>query len=367
MKRSFTFFLFLIPAFAYCQKVDTSEVYFELNIAKVSTIASMKLDSLWFTKAVAPGKKTVLLGFGDYLGSDEYNIRLSQDRAQNVKDYLVALGLNERDIILCKGKGRILHNPIPGETGIYRDRKVQIAVQNTPKKVAKPAPIAKIEPVKPTPTPKKIAPPNPPTVEKEAPQPKSAMQPKPVVANVPTPAPTPTPTPAPPVAAKPTGPKTPPVLPQPTTAPPLNKNAEVKLKPEKDLATLDPTKLQVGETIPLNNVFFAPGSNAMLRKSQPALEELYKFMVDNPSFYIEIQGHICCLDPVDGSDEADGMGGNRSEGRAKNIYIYLVSKGLDKSRMRYVGLGNKKPAVFPEKTEFDRELNRRATIMVLAK
>lgn len=376
MRRLFTACLFFIPVFAYCQKADTSEVYFELNIAKVGTVASMTLDSLWFTKAIAPGKKTILLGFGDYLGTDEYNRRLSQERAQNVKDYLVALGLNEKDIALCKGKGRIMHNPAPGEIGIIKDRKVQIIVSTlSNRKTVKPAPLTGADngqdpahtankvvvKTKPESKPKPLPKPEP----VQAPQPTRSADQKTSPASVPTPAPIVTP--PPPVAAKPSGPKAPPVLPQPTTAPPLNRNAEIKRKPEKDLATLDPAKLQVGETIPLNNIFFAPGSNAMLRKSEPALDELYKFMNDNPDIYIEIQGHICCLDPADGTDEPDGLGGNRSEGRAKNIYIYLISKGLDKNRMRYVGLGNKKPAVFPEKTEYDRELNRRSTILILAK
>ena len=105
----------------------------------------------------------------------------------------------------------------------------------------------------------------------------------------------------------------------------------------------------------------------MLRKSQPALEQLFKFLDDNKNISVEIEGHICCLDPADGTDEPDGLGGNRSEGRAKNIYIYLVSKGVDRNRMKFTGLGNKKPAVFPERTEFDRELNRRATIRITAK
>ena len=142
---------------------------------------------------------------------------------------------------------------------------------------------------------------------------------------------------------------------------------EVKRKSEKDLSTLDPKKLEVNEIVPLNNIFFAPGSNAMLRKSQPALEQLFTFLNTNKNLSIEIQGHICCLDPAAGTDEPDGLGGYRSEGRAKNIYIFLVSKGIDRNRMKFVGLGNKYPSVYPEKTEFDRELNRRASIKIIGK
>jgi outer membrane protein OmpA-like peptidoglycan-associated protein len=142
---------------------------------------------------------------------------------------------------------------------------------------------------------------------------------------------------------------------------------EVKRKPEKDITTLDATKLQLDEVIPLNNISFAPGSNAMLRKSQQGLEQLFKFLDENRNLSVELQGHICCLDPADGTDEPDGLGGNRSEGHAKNIYIYLLSKGIDRRRLKFVGLGNTKPAVYPERTEVDRELNRRPTIKITGK
>ena len=345
MKHLLTLFLLLSFVNGYSQKADTSEVYFELNIAKVSTIASMSLDSLWYSKVLSSGRKTTLLGYGDYLGTDEYNLSLSENRAKNVKDYLVALGLDENNIVACKGKGRIVRSPIPGQLGYYKDRKVMIITERIAKKMAKPVP-----------EPKKVSPPKPAIVKQEEPKPQPVKQevvkvepPKPAPAKQPEP---PKPVPAP---AKPTPP-----------APPA-KGQEVKRKPEKDLATLDPAKLLVDEVIPLNNIFFAPGSNAMLRKSQPALEQLFKFLDDNKNISVEIEGHICFLDPADGTDEPDGLGGNRSEGRAKNIYIYLVSKGVDRNRMKFTGLGNKKPAVFPERTEFDRELNRRATIRITAK
>ncbi len=449
------FMLFLLCSFinGYSQKMDTSEVYFELNIAKVSTMASMALDSLSFAKAIIPGKKTTLLGYGDYLGTDEYNMVLSQNRANNVKAYLLALGLDEGDIVECKGKGRIKRTPLPGEIGFYKDRKVMIITQHAPKKAAvaatvkpapKPAPVKEIskktepvvakkedpKPVAPKPAPKPLpakeeAPktvaakpehktePKPvvakvepkPVAPKPDPKPVKKEEPKPVAKAEPKPAPTPAPAPvaapkpvaaktaaapapapatpkpvaakvAPPVAPPPPAPKAvaaktaPAAAPAPATAPAKNeapKTAEVKRRPEKNLATLDPSKLQINEVIPVNNIFFAQGSNAMLRRSQPALDELYKFLNDNKNLSVEIQGHICCLDPTDGTDEPDGLGGNRSEGRAKNIYIFLTSKGIDQSRVKFVGLGNRKPTVYPEKTDADRELNNRPTLRIINK
>ncbi len=138
-------------------------------------------------------------------------------------------------------------------------------------------------------------------------------------------------------------------------------------KPEKDIPTLNPAKLGVGEIVPLNDIYFAPASNEMLRQSEPSLERLYKFLKDNDNLAVEIEGRICCLSPLDGTDEPDGHGSTRSTARAKNIYDYLVTKGIDKKRVTYTGLGNTKPTVYPEKNEMDRGLNRRPVMKIIRK
>ena len=158
-----------------------------------------------------------------------------------------------------------------------------------------------------------------------------------------------------------------PKIPAPEAIVPLPKDAKVKRKAEKNIATLDPKNLIIGEIIPLNNIYFAPASNEMLRQSEPSLELLFKFLKTNTNLAVEIQGRICCLNPIDGTDEPDGNGSTRSTARAKNIYDYLVTKGIEKSRLSYSGLGNTKPSVYPEKTEFDRDLNRRATMKIIYK
>ena len=158
-----------------------------------------------------------------------------------------------------------------------------------------------------------------------------------------------------------------PKLPAPEPIVPLTKDAKITRKQEKNIATLDPKKLIIGDIIPLNNIYFAPASNEMLRQSEPSLEQLFKFLKTNTNLAVEIQGRICCLNPLDGTDEPDGAGSTRSTARAKNIYDYLVNKGIDKSRLSYSGLGNTKPSVYPERTEFDRDLNRRATMKIIYK
>ncbi len=166
-----------------------------------------------------------------------------------------------------------------------------------------------------------------------------------------------------------TQPPAPPKMPKPSSEPviPLSANAKIPRKVEKNIANLDPKKLIIGEIIPLNNIYFAPASNEMLRQSEPSLEQLFSFLKTNTNLAVEIQGRICCLSPIDGTDEPDGHGSTRSTARAKNIYDYLVNKGIDKNRLTYSGLGNTKPSVYPERTEYDRDLNRRATMKIIYK
>ena len=56
-----------------------------------------------------------------------------------------------------------------------------------------------------------------------------------------------------------------------------------------------------------------------------------------------------------------------SSRRAKAIYDYLVSKGINRDRLKYIGLGNANPVVKEENTEADKELNRRVEVRILSK
>lgn len=138
-------------------------------------------------------------------------------------------------------------------------------------------------------------------------------------------------------------------------------NKPAPKKKDKDLADL-----KVNETIALNNIFFEGGLPDILPASNPALIKLLRFLQDNPTVTIQIEGHICCKDPSDGTDEPFEKG-TLSEYRAKAVYDYLVTKGIDKNRLKYIGLGTANPVVKNEQTEEDRAKNRRVEIRILSK
>ena len=145
----------------------------------------------------------------------------------------------------------------------------------------------------------------------------------------------------------------------------LNK---VKSSDSADTSPIDLQHAEVGSTIRLENINFYGGRHVWLPRSESTLKKLLKELQDNPNLEIEIQGHICCLAYGDGPDWDESGGPERlSVNRAKAIYEYLVNNGIDKTRLSYRGFGANNKLVRPERTESDRETNRRVEIKILKK
>lgn len=127
------------------------------------------------------------------------------------------------------------------------------------------------------------------------------------------------------------------------------------------------TDLKVGQAIRLNNINFLMGRHVLMENSIPTLVQLYETLANNPTMKIQIEGHVCCLRLGFDAEDDDTHEPKLSENRAKYIYDYLVSKGIDKSRMQYKGFGRSQPLVSPEITPEDEDQNRRVEIRILEK
>jgi outer membrane protein OmpA-like peptidoglycan-associated protein len=95
------------------------------------------------------------------------------------------------------------------------------------------------------------------------------------------------------------------------------------------------------------------------------LDELVTTLQHYPKLEVEIQGHVCCTDDVDGIDNSTGKR-NLSEARAKAVYNYLIEHGIDKNRMQHKGFGHQFPITL-ERTEAERTRNRRVELKILKK
>jgi outer membrane protein OmpA-like peptidoglycan-associated protein len=109
--------------------------------------------------------------------------------------------------------------------------------------------------------------------------------------------------------------------------------------------------IEVGQVVRLNNIFFEFGKDSLKAESFPELDKVVQLLTDNAAMTIALSGHT---DNV-GSDAANLK---LSEGRAKAVYNYLVSKGIDASRLSSKGYGETKP-VATNDTEDGRQQNRR--------
>ena len=128
-------FFFLLSFYA-CSSTVTMEVgvplvlsadaNFEFNKSELLPGAHGLLDNLINTMKLHPEYKWEVDGYTDGVGSDAYNKRLSEQRAQSVVDYLVSQGVERNNLkIVGYGKGNpIATNDTP--EGRAKNRRVEI-------------------------------------------------------------------------------------------------------------------------------------------------------------------------------------------------------------------------------------------------
>lgn len=112
-----------------------------------------------------------------------------------------------------------------------------------------------------------------------------------------------------------------------------------------------------GEAIVLHNVFFEFNSYALKEVSKIELNLLVELLNKNPSMNIEIGGH---------TDNKGTKAYNQklSSNRAKSVYDYLISQGIDASRLSYKGYDFSVPIATNE-TEKGRAKNRRTEFKIV--
>jgi cytochrome c oxidase subunit 2 len=122
---------------------------------------------------------------------------------------------------------------------------------------------------------------------------------------------------------------------------------------EKALTSSNPED----RTLKFNNVAFETGAATLTALSQYELDNLVDIMKQRTSMTIEISGH---------TDSTGDVAQNQilSEQRAKAVYDYVVSKGIDANRLRAVGYGQSRP-IDTNDTDAGREKNRRTEFRIL--
>ncbi|AIT68185.1 porin OmpA [Haemophilus influenzae] len=117
-----------------------SDVTFAFGKANLKPQAQATLDSIYGEMSQVKSAKVAIAGYTDRIGSDAFNVKLSQERADSVANYFVAKGV-AADAISATGYGKA--NPVTGATCdqvkgrkaliacLAPDRRVEIAVNGT--------------------------------------------------------------------------------------------------------------------------------------------------------------------------------------------------------------------------------------------
>jgi outer membrane protein OmpA-like peptidoglycan-associated protein len=115
----------------------------------------------------------------------------------------------------------------------------------------------------------------------------------------------------------------------------------------------------VGEKVVLRNIFFETDKFELLPDSKAELGKLIAFLLKNNNMRVEIGGHT----DTEGSETHNLM---LSQNRAKAVYDYLVSKGLNAEKLSFKGYGETMP-ISGNDTPEGRANNRRTEFKVISK
>jgi len=115
--------------------------------------------------------------------------------------------------------------------------------------------------------------------------------------------------------------------------------------------------IEIGQVVRLNNVFFDFDKWDLRSESSLELDRVVSLLKENPAIVIEMSAHT----DAKGSDEYNFK---LSDNRARSVMEYIISKGIDASRITSKGYGESKPVATNE-TDEGRQLNRRVEFTIL--
>jgi outer membrane protein OmpA-like peptidoglycan-associated protein/tetratricopeptide (TPR) repeat protein len=114
--------------------------------------------------------------------------------------------------------------------------------------------------------------------------------------------------------------------------------------------------LKVGMTYTINNILFATNSFELTPRTKAIIKEFSKFLSENPTIEITIQGH---------TDNQGDESKNKilSQNRANEVRNYLIELGIAADRMESIGFGSSQPKI-DNSTEENRRINRRTDFLI---
>ncbi|WKZ58749.1 MAG: OmpA family protein [Cyclobacteriaceae bacterium] len=115
--------------------------------------------------------------------------------------------------------------------------------------------------------------------------------------------------------------------------------------------------IEVGLTVRLKNIYFDFDKTTLKSESFVELNKVVDFLKQNASISIQIEGHT-------DSKGSDDYNLNLSQGRSQSVVDYLISQGIDASRLSAQGFGESTP-IDTNDTDAGRANNRRVEFRVV--
>ncbi len=118
------------------------------------------------------------------------------------------------------------------------------------------------------------------------------------------------------------------------------------------------TEIALNQIVGSDPVLFAVGSPFIAESSKPVLQRIAEILIDNPEGNLEVEGHS-------DTDGPEDINLDLSKSRAEAVMEFLISKGVDPSRISSIGYGETRLKIDPEVTAQDRADNRRIEFRVV--
>lgn len=115
-----------------------------------------------------------------------------------------------------------------------------------------------------------------------------------------------------------------------------------------------------GQLLDLRPITFEANEAKLRPNAQSVLDVIARGLIAQPSLKIEIGGHSAL---TGSASENDAL----AQARADSVRGYLLEKGVPAGQLTAVGFGKKKPKVKAEKSEDDRNLNRRVEFRIVSR
>lgn len=121
------------------------------------------------------------------------------------------------------------------------------------------------------------------------------------------------------------------------------------------------TPIAPGEHVTLEDIRFVGNEARIMRSSEASLLLLLRFLMENPSVKIEIDGHVNGPTYKNNKEFIE-----LSTARARSVQEFLLVNDVEPERLRYVGLGNSQMLYPDPKNKEQSEANRRVEVKVLS-